>query len=200
MKRVAVGLLVLALLTPILATPLFGMDGSEEDKAALRALARLFEQAVSQRDLARFQAVLAPEFSGTLVTDEVVNRDSLKKFWDWVWGLIGAKGEWRVQVVPDDTMFFGDIAVARGLVNDYLKTEAGREYRYSWHWTVVLQKRDGHWTIVAGHGSLDPLGNVFIKTEEAWMKWLFGGGGLGAGLVLGVGGVLLIRRRRGSRP
>ena len=188
--------IVSAFLVLILAVPAIAADGSDEDKQALRAMARLFEQAVGQRDLTKFQAVLAPEFRGTLVTDEVVNRDSIAGFWNWVWGLIGQKGKWEVKIEPDDTMFFGDIAVARGVANDHIVTESGRDYRFQWHWTLVLQKRDGQWKGLAGHGSMDPLGNPFIRVEQRWMKALFGGGGVLVGLVAGVGGTLLLRRRR----
>lgn len=187
--------LIAVLLVLTLAVPALAADGSEEDKQALRSIARLFEQAVGQRDLGKFQAVLAPEFSGTLVTDEVVNRASIARFWDWVWGLIGPKGTWEVKIEPDDTMFFGDIAVARGVARDHIVTERGRDYRFQWHWTLVLQKRDGEWKAIAGHGSMDPLGNPFIKVEQTWIKILFGGGGLVAGLVVGVGGARLLRRR-----
>ena len=189
-------ILVTLLLTLALAVPAAAADGSEEDKQALRAMARLFEQAVGQRDLKKFQAALAPEFTGTLVTDEVVNRDSMAKFWDWAWGLIGHKGQWEVKIEPDDTLFLGDIAVARGLANDRIVTERGQDYRFKWHWTLVLHKRDGQWKAIAGHGSMDPLRNPFIAVEQTWLKLLFGGGGLAAGLLVGVAGMLLLRRRR----
>ena len=189
-------LLVTVFLVLTLAVPVAAADGSEQDKEALRSLARLFERAVAERDLKKFQTVLAPEFVGTLVTDEVVTRDSLVKFWDWVWGLIGATGRWEVKIDPEPTMFFGDIAVARGAGNDHIVTGSGREYRFLWHWTLVLQKRDGQWKPLVGHGSMDPLGNPFIKVEQRWLKTLFGTGGLVVGLVVGVGGTLLLRRRR----
>ncbi|MGH7388341.1 MAG: YybH family protein [Candidatus Rokuibacteriota bacterium] len=188
--------LITVLLVLILAAPAVAADGSEEDKQALRAIARLFEQAVGERDLGKFQAVLAPEFVGTLVTDEVVNRESIARFWDWVWGLIGRDGRWEVKIDPDDTLFFGDIAVARGVANDHIVTASGRDYRFTWHWTLVLQKRDGHWKAMAGHGSMDPLGNPFIRVERTWTRILFGGGGLLVGLLAGAGGTLLLRRRR----
>ena len=188
--------LITALFILALAAPAAAADGSEEDKQALRGMARLFEQAVGQRDLKRFQAALAPEFTGTLVTDEVVNRDSMAKFWDWAWGLIGPKGQWEVKIEPDDTLFFGDIAVARGLANDRIVTERGQDYRFKWHWTLVLQKREGQWKAIAGHGSMDPLRNPFITVEQSWLKMLFGGGGHAAGLLVGVVGTQLVRRRR----
>jgi len=187
--------LITTFLVLILATPAAAADGSEEDKQALRAMARLFEQAVGQRDLKRFQTVLAPEFTGTLVTDEVVSRESIAGFWNWVWGLIGSKGRWEVKIEPDDTLFFGDLAVARGLANDHIVTESGRDYRFKWHWTLVVQKREGQWKAIAGHGSMDPLDNPFIKLEQTWLKLLFGVGGLLLGLIVGVGGTLLLRRR-----
>ncbi len=188
--------LIAALLALTLAVPAATDEGSEEDKQALRALARLFEQAVAQRDLKKFQGALAPEFVGVLVNDEVVTRESMVKFWDWVWGLIGPKGQWQVKVDPEPTRFFGDIAVARGVANDHIVTESGRDYRFTWHWTLVLQKREGQWKPIVGHGSMDPLGNPFIKVEQTWMKLLFGGGGILAGLVIGAAATLLIRRRR----
>ena len=186
--------LIATLLVLALAVPAAAADGSEEDKEALRAMARLFEQAVAQHDLRKFQDVLAPEFVATLVTDEVVTRESMVKFWDWVWGLIGPKGQWQVKIEPEPTLFFGDIAVARGVANDHIVDARGRDYRFNWHWTVVLHKRDGQWKPIVGHGSMDPLGNPFIQVEQTWMKILFGGGGLLAGLVVGAGGVLLLRR------
>jgi ketosteroid isomerase-like protein len=188
--------LIATLLALALAVPAAAADGSEEDKDALRAMARLFEQAVAQHDLRKFQDVLAPEFVATLVTDEVVTRESMVKFWDWVWGLIGPKGQWQVKIEPEPTLFFGDIAVARGVANDHIVDARGRDYRFNWHWTVVLHKREGQWKPIVGHGSMDPLGNPFIQVEQTWMKILFGGGGLLAGLVVGAGGILLLQRRR----
>ncbi len=72
----------------------------DEDRAALRAIAKAFEEAVRQRDLPRFQAVLDPAFVGTMVTNETVDRQSIEKFWNWAWGLIGAKGTWVTEVRP----------------------------------------------------------------------------------------------------
>ena len=190
--------LITTLLVLFLAAPAVAADGSEEDKQALRAMARIFEQAVGQRDLKKFQDVLAPEFTGTLVTDEVVNRESIAGFWNWVWGLIGPKGHWEVKIEPEDTLFFGDLAIARGLANDHIVTESGRDYRFKWHWTLVLHKREGQWKAIAGHGSMDPLNNPFLTLEQMWLNLLFGGGGLLVGVVVGVGGTLLLRRR--SRP
>lgn len=190
--------LLAACLALTLAVPAAAADGSEEDKNALRAMARAFEQAVAQRELQRFQAALAPEFVGTLVTDEVVNRDSMRTFWDWVWGLIGPKGQWQVKIEPEDTIFLGDVAVARGLARDHIVTEKGGEYRFNWHWTLVLQKREGQWKALAGHGSMNPLDNPFLQMERTWTKALFGGGGLLAGLVVGAGSALLVRRRRSA--
>ncbi len=169
---------------------------SEEDKQALRALARTFEEAIRQRDLGRFQAVLDPAFTGVVVTGEVVDRASIKNFWDWAWGLIGPKGTWTVTVNPEPTTFFGDIAVARGSATDRIVTEGGRQWQFSWNWTAVIRKTDRGWKVVAAQGSMDPLGNVFVRAELEWTRILFGVGGVLAGLVVGAGAVFLARRRR----
>ena len=191
-------ILALQLWAPPAAAQTF-TSGTDADNAELRALARLFEDAVRQHDLKKFQNALAPDFVATLVTNENANRESMAKFWDWVWGLIGRNGRWETKVDPEASRFFGDIAVARGVTSDAITTEKGREYRYSWNWTLVLQKRDGRWTPVAGHGSLDPLGNPFVAAEKSWLEILFGGGGALAGLVVGaVVTGLVMRRRRGT--
>jgi ketosteroid isomerase-like protein len=169
---------------------------TEEDKEALRAIARTFEQAVQQRDLARFQAALDPTFTGVIVTGEFVDRNSIKNFWEWAWGLIGPKGTWVVEVAPEPTAFFGDIALARGTATDRIKTEGGREWQFRWNWTAVLRKTGDGWKVLTGQGTMDPLGNVFVRAEVQWTRILFGGGGLLLGLVVGAGGMWLARRRR----
>src|SRR5262245_63032461 len=125
MKTWLAAVLMLCLVTPAAAD-------SEEDRQALRALARTFEEAVKQRDIGRFQAVLDPAFHGVVVTGEAVDRASLKKFWDWAWGLIGPKGTWTVTVNPEPTAFFGDIAVARGSATDHIVNEGGRQWQFNW--------------------------------------------------------------------
>jgi ketosteroid isomerase-like protein len=189
MKTWLVPVLLLCLATPVLAD-------TEEDKQALRAMARTFEEAIKQRDLARFQAVLDPTFKGVVVTGEIVDRASLKRFWDWAWGLIGPKGTWTVTVNPEPTAFFGDIAVAHGSATDRIVTEGGRQWQFNWNWTAVIRKTAEGWRVVSAQGSMDPLGNVFVRAELEWNRILFGAGGLLVGLVLGGGGVLLARRRR----
>lgn len=186
------GLAVVLLLC--LATP--AAADTEEDKQALRAIARTFEDAVRQRDLARFQAVLDPAFVGVMVTGELVDRSSIRRFWDWAWGLIGPKGTWTIQVNPEPTAFYGDIAVAHGSAIDRIATEGGRRWEFSWNWTAVLRKTGEGWRVVAAQGSMDPLGNVFVRAEIQWTRILFGAGGLVAGLAVGAGGILLWRRRR----
>jgi ketosteroid isomerase-like protein len=185
------GLALLCLLC--LTTPAFA--DSEEDKQALRAMARTFEDAIKQRDLGRFQAVLDPAFKGVVVTGEVVDRTTLKNFWDWAWGLIGPKGTWTVTVNPEPTAFFGDIAVAHGSATDHIVTEGGRQWQFNWNWTAVIRRTAEGWRVVAAQGSMDPLGNVFVRTELRWNRILFGLGGGLVGLLVGAGGVYVMKRR-----
>ncbi len=190
MTRIVVVMLVVTLASPCVAS------AQEADRQALRAVAKTFEDALRQRDLSRFQAVLAPEFAGVMVTNEAVNRDSIKKFWDWAWGLIGPKGTWTTQVTPEPATFYGDLAVARGTARDHIVTERGGEWRFTWNWTAVFKRTGAEWKLIAGHGSMDPLSNTFVQAELKGVRLLFGGGGLVVGLVAGAGATLLLRRRR----
>lgn len=188
---------ITALLVLLVAMPSVAAN-FEEERAKLRRIGRIFEESVAQRDLKKFQAELAPEFVGTLVDNRVVNRESITEFWDWAWGLIGPKGQWTVQVLPEPahTKFFGDIAVTHGSAKDHIITEKGGEWRFTWNWTAIFKKTDDGWKLVAGHGSMDPLNNVFVKAEARWIKMLFGGGGALLGLVVGSAAIVLLRRRR----
>jgi ketosteroid isomerase-like protein len=185
-------LLLLTLAGPVAA------DERDEDRKALRAIAKTFEESVRQRDLSRFQATLDPSFVGVMVTSEFVDRNSIRNFWDWAWGLIGPKGTWTIEITPKPAVFYGDIAFAHGTGIDHIVTEKGREWRLVWNWTAVFKKTGNGWKLVAGHGSMDPLRNVFVKAEEMWAKVLFGGGGLVVGLIVGGGAALLLRQRRGA--
>jgi len=193
MKVLAAMIVVLALASAAVA------QEREQDRQALRAIAKTFEESVKQRDLTRFQATLDSSFAGFMVTNERVDRQSITRFWEWAWGLIGPKGTWTIEIVPEPATFFGDLAVARGVGRDHIVTEGGRQWRFNWHWTAVFRKVGDEWKLISGHGSMDPLTNVFVKAEIWWVKLLFGGGGLVVGLVVGVGALVLLRRRR-SRP
>jgi len=193
MRAMTVMIVVLALAGAAVA------QEREQDRQALRAIAKTFEESVRQRDISRFQATLDPTFAGVMVTNEVVDRQSIRKFWDWAWGLIGPKGTWTIEITPEPATFFGDLAVAHGVGRDHIVTEQGREWRFTWNWTAVFRKVGDEWKLVAGHGSMDPLGNVFVKAEVRWIRRLFGASGLVVGLVVGGGAAFLLGRRRKGR-
>lgn len=191
-------LTVTLLLLVTLAGPALAADERDEDRKALRAIAKTFEDSVRQRDLSKFQATLDPAFVGVMVTNEVVDRSSITGFWQWAWGLIGPNGAWTIEVTPKPATFYGDIAVAHGTALDHIVTEKGREWNFSWNWTAVFKKTGNEWKLVAGHGSMNPLRNVFVTADAMWGKILFGGGGLLVGLLAGGGAMFLLRRRRGA--
>ena len=83
---------------------------------------------------------------------------------------------------------YGDIAVSHGSTDEFVKTAEGKEYKFPMLWTAVLRREEGGWKAIRMHGSMDPLKNVFVKTQLAVTKWVYGGGGLIIGLV---GGLLL---------
>ena len=60
-------------------------------------------------------------------------------------------------------MILGDVALARGTTADVVKTSNGQEYRFSALWTATLQKEGGNWKIRTIQGTMDPIGNPFVR-------------------------------------
>src|SRR6185436_11014360 len=126
----------------------------------------------------------------------VVGLDGMKEYWKKIKDLMGPGGRYTVTLEPELSTLLGDVALARGTTTDVVVTDRG-EYRFKSQWTAVCRRVDGAWKILRVQGSMDPVGNPFVKklvtTSAAWS----GGGGGGLGLLVGlVAGVLVGRRRK----
>jgi hypothetical protein len=168
----------------------------EADHEALRKLRAVYEQAVREDRLDLLAPHLDPEFTGVMLTGElVVGLDGMKAYWKKIKDLMGPGGRYTVTLEPDLSTLLGDVALAKGTTSDVVVTDRG-EYRFKAHWTAVCRRVGGEWKILRVQGSMDPVGNPFVKkflsTSAVWS----GGGGAGVGLALGLGGGILIGRRR----
>ncbi len=177
--------LLILLSVPILA--------SEEDKVALRNLRGVYEQAIAKRDLAALKPHLAADFTAVMITaDEVKGYDGILGYWKKVEGFLGKDGTYQVSIVPDDTIFDGNIAIAKGRAREHV-VRSGRTLDFISQWTAIARKEGAEWKLVRIQASIDPIKNPIITALQGYKQWLIGLAALVGGLVIGR---LLPRRKQ----
>jgi len=125
--------------------------------------------------------------------DEVVGIDAMQAFFDDIKQRLGPGSSYSVKLVPDDTQFFGDLALAHGTADESVKLGTGTAFSYTTRWTALLRKLDGTWKAERLHVSLNPIENPIIEARTQAQIWTWGLGGAVGGLLLGF---LLGRRKR----
>lgn len=169
--------ILIALCLPVLA--------SEQDKDALRNLRGIYEKAVSTRDLSLLKPHLAADFTAVMITaDEVKGYDSILSYWKKVEDFLGKDGTYQVSVDPDDTIFEGSIAIAKGRAKEHV-VRGGKTLDFTSQWTAVARKEGDAWKIVRIQASIDPIGNPIIAVLQGYKQWFIGLAALVGGLVLG---------------
>lgn len=170
-------LLALVLLLPVFAT--------EEDKVALRNLKAVYEKAIASRDLAALKPHLAADFTAVMITaDEVKGSDGILAYWKKVEDFLGKDGTYQVTIDADDTIFEGNIAIAKGRANE--KTVRGGEnIDFVSKWTAIARKEGGEWKLVRIQASIDPIGNPIIKALQGYQSGFIGLAALVGGLIIG---------------
>jgi ketosteroid isomerase-like protein len=170
----------------VIARATVGYAAEEADHEALRKIKADYEESVKSDDLSK----LIPHLGGnmTAVTptgEEVKGAQQLQSYFKSIWDLIGKGGTYQVKVNVTNTDLYGDIAVSYGTTDEFVKTAEGREYKFPMLWTAVARREDGGWKAIRMHGSMNPLSNVFVTTQLNATKWIYGGGGVLVGLIVG---------------
>ena len=180
---------LLTLLT--LCLPLLVMA---DDRQALRDLRAVYEEAAATGDIETLRPHLAEDFTAVMITaHEIQGFDGVLDYWKLVEDFIGEGGSYQLSIDPDETIFEGDIAIAKGRASEQVTMKGGRLIEFTSLWTAVLRKEDGVWKLVRVQGSIDPVSNPIIDYLNRAKLWIHGGIGLVIGLIAGC---LLWRRRR----
>lgn len=190
-------LLLLPILLPALGLPGFAAEeiDREKDKEALRHLRGVYEQAIVTRNLSELKACLADDFSGVMITaDEIHGFEGVQDYWQKVEGYLGKDGNYRVTLEPEETIFEGDLAIAKGHAHEHVERH-GRPFDFTSQWTAVARKRDGVWKLVRIQGTIDPLYNPLGASLNRFKNLIAAAGALVVGGFFG----WLIGRRKG-RP
>lgn len=115
---------------------------------------------------------------------EVKGIQNMQKYYDEIKSKIGNGGSYTVKLLPDDTDFHGDVAIAHGASDETVVLGSGKRITYQSRWTAVLEKTNGKWMALRLHVSIDPIENPFVAMKMGVGKWLhLGIGGL-AGLAV----------------
>lgn len=168
---------------------------NEEDKKALRELRMLYETSVAAGNLEALKPHLAADFTAVMITaEEVEGFDGILEYWGKVQEFIGEGGTYEVSIDPDDSIFEGNVAIAKGKALEKVKLKNGKNLEFTSLWTAVARKEDGTWKLVRIHAAIDPVANPIIAFLNRAKMWIQGGVGLVVGMVAGL---LICRRMRG---
>lgn len=166
----------------------------ESDKQALKALAAQYEAAINSGDLSGLGDSLLPEASAVFVTgDECRGLPAMQEFYNGVRDQLGTGTRYTVKLVPDNTDFYGDVAIGHGLSDETVRFSSGKELSWQTRWTAILKKTDGVWRTSRLHVSLNPFDNPVIAARSKVTNWILLAGGVLGGLIAGF---LLGRCRR----
>ena len=158
---------------------------TEEDKVALRNLRDVYQQAIAKRDLAALKPHLAADFTAVMITaDEVKGYDGILSYWKRVEEFIGKDGTYQVSVEPDDTIFEGNIAIAKGRAREHV-VRSGKTLDFTSQWTAIARKEGAGWKLVRIQASIDPVKNPIISALQGYKQWLIGVAALVGGIVIG---------------
>jgi ketosteroid isomerase-like protein len=172
----------------------------EADHEALRRLKTAYEEAVRNNRIDALAGQFHADFHGVMVTGRPVNSFAdVQKYWRDIHALMGEGGSYTTTVNPERSVILGDVALARGTTEDVVRTSDGHEYRFTTLWTATLQRDGADWKIRSVQGTMDPIGNPFVR-EFAKRTLLRVASGVGAAsLVLGALMGAVWQRRRAGR-
>lgn len=189
-RRIAV--LVTVLVFSLVPRPASGAPDEASFHEELRQLKTVYETAMSTGDLSPLESLFTAESSGVVVDNQIYTSFAeLKAIYDH-FRTSFPQVVYRVKLNPEISQLFGDVAVARGTCDEYVKTSKG-EFTYTSTWTAVLRRVDGHWKLVRSQVTMDPFRNSIVLSFLAKTKLYFGGGGLALGLLVGLIGARVFR-------
>jgi ketosteroid isomerase-like protein len=191
----------------LLAAPAQAQEKDREIHDELRAVRDEMKKAFEKRDLDALLAHCDPDVVVTWQDGTVCKgRDELRKYYkeklldpnSTVKELTIKKLE-----VTDFSRLTGkdkETAIAYGTMDDHYVLRDGMEFNLGSHWTCTLIKDKGKWVIVNAHLSANTFYNeVMWQAVKKTMLW-FGGGGALIGLLVGIVGTVIVKRRRASAP
>jgi hypothetical protein len=195
--RIAAILLASVLSAPFVASA--QKEREKKDHDELRALLKTFTDAFNTRNLDPLLPYLHKDFTVTMVNQDLVtNPKELKGYLDKQFNAPGSLiKDVRIEPEPDieTVLLDGRIGINRGKSTDTYTLKDGRVFVINTRWTGTAIRENGRWKVLNAHIGLNFLDNPVMDYAEMKQK-IYGAAGLVIGILLGVIGALLVRRRR----
>jgi ketosteroid isomerase-like protein len=176
----------------------FAWADTEQDHQALRNLRTQAAEALNANNFAQIEPLLAKNF--TLVTvdnHKFTNIQDFKAYWN---GLFHDKGAILKNIKVDPqadalTNFLTpDVGIVYGVSDDTYNFTDGDTRQMNTRWTAVVKKEADGWKLVSVHFSSNILDNPVLTAAKKMSYW-YATGGLIVGLIIGILGMMLFRRR-----
>lgn len=160
----------------------------KKDHEQLRALLATFTEAFNTRNLDPLLPHLHPNFSLTMVNQDVVThptqlRGYLAKQFD---GPDAPLKDVKIKPEADVLTVFvdGRIGINRGSSLDTYTLADGRVITLNTRWTGTAVKEGDTWKVLNAHIGLNAIDNPILDAM-AKLKWMWAGGALAVGLLAG---------------
>jgi ketosteroid isomerase-like protein len=166
----------------------------------LRAVRDGVVDAFNKRDIDRLLGYMHPNVVLTWQNAEVTRgRDGARAYYQRM--LLDKNSVVKsltVNVIVDELaiIYGGNTAVAFGALGDDYKLRDGMAFNLNSRWSATLVKEGDRWLIASAHGSANVFDNAVMSLALKKIMYWAGGGGLAVGLVVGILGTLLAKRRK----
>jgi len=160
----------------------------KQDHEQLRTLLATFTQAFNNRNLDPLLPHLHPNFTVTMVNQDVVTQPAeLKGYLDKQFsGPNPLIKDVKIKPEADILTVFvnGKIGINRGSSIDTYTLPDGRVVTLNTRWTGTAIKDGETWKVLNAHIGLNAIDNPILDAMEK-LKWMWAGGALVLGVVLG---------------
>ncbi len=154
-------------------------------RAELRQLKTTYETALASGDLTHLEPLFDAETSGVTVDNQSFHSFAeLKAIYDRFHAAFPGV-VYRVKLDAEPSLLSGNLAVAHGTADEFVKTSAG-EFTYTSTWTAVMKRTDTGWKLVRSQVTMDPFNNSIVTFFEKKARVTYGLGGLVLGAALGM--------------
>ena len=173
-------------------------ENPEHDR--LRAVRAGLVEAYNKGDIEGILAYCHPAIVVTWQNGEVTKgRDELRAYYERM--LVGDDAiveELTADPQVDElsTIYGGDVALARGSMNDNFKLKDGSSFAMNSRWSATLVKENDEWLVADFHPSVNAFDNGVLWMIVKRTAWLAAGVALLAGLIVGAVASRLFKRRQ----
>ena len=169
----------------------------------LRALLTGIETAINSEKYADLKPYFSQKLRVTTINQNVINTpDGIDKYFEGWFGKGGYLKKLDIKLTPDAlTELYGDPAnpnwgLVYGAGTENYQLVDGRNLAMKTRWTAtVVKESDGKWRIMALHVGANFYDNPIFAAVKDSTKY-YAAGGLVVGLLLGVLGMVFLRRKK----